>query len=189
MVKVTSNMALAAKVEVNRARYNVPARVAEAMARGDAQFVLDSLTDKQRSFVEEYLVDLQAAAAVRRSDYECTDRNAARIGLQLKNHPVIRYCIDSLKAQRRESSDVTADFVLTKIVETIARCEQMDKPDNNAILRATEILARHLGMLRDRQEISGPDGGAIETRDTKDAADQFMNAIGRLAERANAEVE
>lgn len=42
-------------------------------------------------------------------------------------------------------------------VEHIAKIKTADK------LRALEALARHLGMFRDRVEVSGPEGGPIQT--------------------------
>lgn len=185
--QLNTNMYEAAQ-EAGTYRYAIPVDIKQAMERGDSQYVIDKLTLKQKAFVEEYMVDMVAAKAVLRAGYNT--KNTTQVANGLLSNPMVRYSIDALRAQRREHSSVTSDFVLNKIVQTIARCENPDegaKYDPNAILRGCELLARHLGLLRDRQEISGPDGGPIETQATQMAADDFKVAISRLAKRAETE--
>lgn len=184
----TNKFHLALKEGDRGNRYKGKPKVVAAMERGDAQFVIDSLTEKQRLFVEEYMKDLDPGPAVKRAGFLCKPGNEGAMGRQFLKHPGIRYSIDALKARRAKESDVTSDFVLRKVLSVIKRCEEAEargeKVDNPSILRATELLMRHLGMLRDRTEISGPDGGPIETKETQDAANEFLTAIGRLSKRA-----
>lgn len=159
-------------------------RIAKAIAEGDLQGVLDGLTGKQRAFCEEYLKDLNGSEAVLRAGYQTTKYNANRLAVQLLNNEAIRFAIDGLKAQRANHSSVTDDFVLRKITQVISTIEQGDKYDAQSILRACELLGRHLGLFKDKQEISGPNGGPIETRDVQDGADAFDGLMTRLKDRA-----
>jgi phage terminase small subunit len=177
--------ALAAKPRTYKNRQNAVLQKVELfMQEGDLQGVLNSLTGKQRAFIEEYLKDLNGADAVLRAGYDMKPGNQNRMANQLLNNKAIRYAIDGLRAQRAEHTPITADYVLSKIVSVIEKCENGPKYDAQSILRATELLGRHLGLYKDKQEVSGPGGGPIETRDVQDNADEFMSVIDRLKERA-----
>ncbi len=151
-----------------------------AIDSGDIQGVIDSLSDRQKLFCEEYLKDLNATQAVTRAGYNTKYPN--RVAFQLMENPAIRIAIDGLRAERTKRTDVTKDFVLRGIQKAIRLAEEAG--NLNALLRGHELLARHLGMFVERTEISGPDGEAIkmEQKIKEDVAD-FTSTIARLAER------
>lgn len=152
-----------------------------AIDSGNVQAVIDSLSERQRRFCEEYLVDLNATAAVLRAGYNTKYPN--RIAFQLMENPAVRISIDALRAERTKMTDVTKDYVLRKIIRAL---EDGEAAGNlTAVLRATELLARHLGMFVDRQEISGPDGKEIEIKQkkVKEEADSFLDLIDRTAKK------
>ena len=163
-----------------RKRAKVSLKSKTALDSGDLQAVIDSLSDRQRQFAEEYLVDLNATAAVTRCGYKTKYPN--RIAYQLMENPAIRVAIDALRAERSKQSDVTKDFVLRKIVKTLESAEA--DGNHNATLRAAELLARHLGMFVERTEISGPDGDAIEIKKIEEDVADFTSSIVSLAERS-----
>lgn len=72
-----------------------------------------ALTDKQRAFVAEYLVDLNAAAAARRAGY--STRTADRIGHENLRKPEIASAIAEAQAERAERTEITADRVLKEL--------------------------------------------------------------------------
>jgi phage terminase small subunit len=152
-----------------------------ALDTEDLQTVLDAITDKQKTFIENYLgpAHLNATEAVRMSGYQT--KNPNRIASVLLKNPAVRFCIDGLKAQRTKNSDVTSDYVLKEIVEAIDSSKLAG--NHNATLRGLELLARHLGMFVERTEISGRDGEAIKIEKTKEDADDLTSAIARLAKR------
>lgn len=155
-----------------------------AVASGDVQAVINSLSDRQRVFCEEYLKDLNATQAAIRAGY--ASKNAKQAAYQLMENQAIRIAIDGLRAERSNHTDVTKDFVLRGIQKAIRLAE--DAGNLNALLRGHELLARHLGMFVERTEISGPDGEAIkmEQKVKEDVAD-FKSAIARLAARGREE--
>ena len=75
---------------------------------------------------------------------------------------------------------VSPEYVLRKLIRTVEKAEQQE--NHGATLRGLELLAKHLGMFIERQEISGPDGGAIvhEQKVKQDAAD-FKSRLHKLA--------
>jgi phage terminase small subunit len=153
--------------------------IQRALAAGNVQEVIDNLTVKQRRFVEEYLIDFNGAAAVLRAGYNCKYPN--RLASQMLNHPGIKAAIDQVTLERASDSVIKPDYVINKITRTI---EKADAENNHsAVLRGCELLARHLGMFIERQEISGPNGDAIKIKQVQDAADAFTSAIAGLIER------
>jgi phage terminase small subunit len=150
-----------------------------AVDSGDIQAVIDSLTPKQIRFCEEFLLDLNATKAVLRAGYQTKYPN--RIAFQLMENQAIRLTIDALQAQRSQNSDVTKDFVLRGIQKAIRLAEESN--NINSLLRGYELLARHLGMFVDRQEISGPDGSPIEHKKIEEDVTKFTDSIIKLSKR------
>ena len=151
-----------------------------AIETGDVQAVIDSLSDRQKVFCEEYLKDLVASKAAVRAGY--APKNAKQVAFQLMENKAVRIAIDGLRGERTSNSDVTKDFVLRGIQKAIMLAE--DSGNLNALLRGHELLARHLGMFIERTEISGPDGEAIKYEKAKEDAADFISSISKLAKRS-----
>ena len=73
----------------------------------------DGLTPKQERFCEEYLVDLNAAAAARRAGY--SKQTAGVIGLENLAKTMIAERIAAMRAERSERVQVDADRVLREL--------------------------------------------------------------------------
>ncbi len=71
----------------------------------------DGLTDKQRIFIEEYLVCWNASEAARRAGY--SPKTAQQMGAENLSKPVIRQAIDRRLSEKRMS----ADEVLARLSE------------------------------------------------------------------------
>lgn len=140
-----------------------------------------SLTHKQQMFVHCYLATMNASQAVLDAGYKT--KNPNRIGTDLLRHPVVRRILDEEMAKRREKMEFSADFLLTKLMKIINDSETK----TSDTLRAIELAGKSIALWKERQEISGPDGGAIEMeqRLKEDVAD-FTSKLSRLAESAGA---
>ena len=104
-----------------------------------------ALTSKQKAFVQEYLIDLNATQAARRAGYKNPE-----IGRQLiTNHNVSKAIQAALKA-REKRTEVTQDYVITKLRE-IAEKDASDGPDSELKyankIRALELLGKHTGAF------------------------------------------
>ena len=134
------------------------------------------LTPKQQRFVEEYLVDLNAAQAAIRAGYS---RNSARqIGDENLSKPVIAAAVAEAKRERSEATKIDAEWVLRQAVELHRRCMQEIRPvrnpktgkqlyddDGNALFafnaaaanRSLELVGKHvdIGAFKERLEFSG----------------------------------
>lgn len=150
------------------------------------------LTAKQRLFVDEYLIDLNATQAAIRAGYkrsEYTDTNAAK----LLDNTRIAEEIEKAMAERSKRTGINQDRVLQEIAKlafvNAADVIDMDtatvlpgaKPEDLACVKAVkvkrtakgksiieerevqfydkkaslELLGRHLGMFKDKVELSG----------------------------------
>ncbi|MGC0154838.1 terminase small subunit [Chromobacterium vaccinii] len=70
------------------------------------------LTPKQKRFVDEYLIDLNATQAAIRSGY--SEKTARQIGEENLTKPDIRAAIESAQKARAERTEITADMVLQR---------------------------------------------------------------------------
>lgn len=138
------------------------------------------LSSKMQLFVSEYLVDLNATEAVLRSGYKT--KNPNRLGTELLRHPLVKAQIDEALSKRMEQNEVKADYLINKLISII---ENTETSNPQACLRAIELAGKSIALWKERQEISGPDGGAIQTEQKiKEDVESFTSSISRLARRS-----
>ncbi|OZB07103.1 MAG: hypothetical protein B7X61_15770 [Gallionellales bacterium 39-52-133] len=137
------------------------------------------LTIKQETFVAEYLVDLNATQAAIRAGYSAKTANEQ--GSRLLANVSVQKLIQERMSQRAERLEITSDYVLNTIVDTIERCRQakpvLDKAgkpvlvfneneqtivpmyafDPSAVLKGSELLGKHLKLFTDKTEVTGKD--------------------------------
>ena len=140
------------------------------------------MNQKQALFVSEYLVDMNATQAAIRAGYSA--KTAYSIGQENLKKPEIKEAISAAVSEREKRTEITADFVIMKLIEIVDRCMQrapvfrqgeqlVDEQGRNVwmfdaknAIRALELLGRNLGMFIDRRE---PDTcGEIHIRWLKD---------------------
>lgn len=138
------------------------------------------LTIKQETFVAEYLVDLNATQAAIRAGYSAKTANEQ--GSRLLANVSVQKLIQERMDKRSERTEITADYVLKTIQDTIERCSQAKpvfdksgKPvlivneeeqtivpmyafDPSSVLRGAELLGKHLKLFTDKTEVTGKDG-------------------------------
>ena len=157
-------------------------KVQAAIDAGDPKACLEALTPLQQRFCKEFIVDLNATKAALRAGYEVSS-NANRIGYVNLRKPGIKFAIDGLMASREDELKLDSVYVIKKIMESLERSEETNQEQN--VLRAAELLGKHLGLYRDRQEISGPDGEAIKMeQQTEQNVADFKSKLNRLVKRS-----
>jgi phage terminase small subunit len=75
----------------------------------------DGLTDRQRTFVSEYLIDMNAAAAYRRAGY--SEKGSDAGGARLLVNVSIAAAIERALAARSERTQITADRTLRELAD------------------------------------------------------------------------
>lgn len=117
-----------------------------------------ALTPKQKRFVAEYLVDLNATAAAKRAGYK--DPN---IGRQLITKNNVSDAIQKAIADRQERTEITQDYVIKKLRE-IADKEASDASESelkySSKIKALELLGKHVGAF-ERRKNAGTEGVQI----------------------------
>lgn len=140
------------------------------------------LTPKMRSFIDQYMIDLNATQAVVRSDYSTTNNTSAnRLAAELMAHPLIKEEIGRRLDKKSQKVEVKAEYLINKLQQIVENTQE-DNPQ--AAIRAIELLGKTIAIWRDRQEVSGPDGEAIKhEQHIKESVDEFTSRISRLAQR------
>lgn len=115
------------------------------------------LTDKQKRFVEEYLVDLNATAAAGRAGYK--GKYLDRIGSQLLGKSRVAEAVAAAQAARSRRTELTQDEVVNGLRTEAAYAGE--GASHSARVRAWELLGKHQGMFPEKHEHGGPGGGAI----------------------------
>lgn len=116
-----------------------------------------NLTDKQKIFCEEYLIDLNATQSAIRAGY--SEKTAKQIGTENLSKPVLAEYIAELKAKRSESTAINAAWVLRQAVEVHERCMQAEpiidkegshtgeyKFEHSGANKALEIIGKHVDV-------------------------------------------
>jgi phage terminase small subunit len=145
-----------------------------ALENSDLATVEKSLTARQRRFCYEYVKDFNKRAAVIRAGYvtEYPDRQATNL---FKNEGIVAL-IEELKTKNSfEITAVDPNYVVQGIVQITSNPEAKDADK----LRGFELLAKHLGMLTDKQEITGKDGGPLSVA-REEAEQEAAEIIGLL---------
>lgn len=137
------------------------------------------LTAKMEAFIAEYLVDLNASAAVLRAGYKTTNPN--RIAAELLRHPLVRAELDRRTEKRRQNMELKADYLINKLIRIIEDNEIKTSDQ----LRAIELAGKSIALWKERSEITGADGEAIRIQEQKveREIDDFKSRIAGIAER------
>lgn len=148
------------------------------------------MTEKQKIFADEYLIDLNATRAYRKAYPSVKkDETAAQAGSRmLRNVKVAEYIAERMQA-RQERTEITQDRVLEELAAiAFARATDYAEVKDDQVFikdtaglsgnqikavagikqgkfgievklndkeKALELLGRHLGMFKDRVEVSG----------------------------------
>jgi len=105
------------------------------------------LTARQRRFVGEYLLDLNATQAAIRAGYSA--RSASAIGCENLTKPEVAAAICSAQAERGSRTKVTADDVVRELWKIATRSDS----DRTRVL-ALSWLGKHLAMFTQRVQVS-----------------------------------
>ncbi|KGQ59454.1 terminase small subunit [Gallibacterium anatis] len=137
------------------------------------------LTDKQKRFVEEYLIDLNATQAAIRAGY--SKNRASELGYQLLQKTTVQQAIQDAQNKRSERVQITQDDVIRMLLENIEIASgkkaviktEIRKSENGELVgddiaqfvyesssvnKALELLGKHLGMFSQKVDLTSSDG-------------------------------
>lgn len=155
------------------------------------------LTEQQELFCHEYMIDFSAVQACLRAGYRPTTQMSARnLGSQLKK--LLYWRIEELMAERVQKIDIEAEWVVRELVDVVKKCREYTPVidfKGKQVIRETEdgkmfaayefnakgataaldLLGKHLGMYKEKVEITGDESFA-----------EIMKAARERALNANA---
>lgn len=183
-----------------------------------------ALSNKQRRFVDEYLVDLNATQAAIRAGY--APKRADAIGYENLRKPDIAAHISERMKDREKRTEITQDMVVAELAKigfadirkalkwgpeiyvidkdtgeavasngvSLIPSEDIDDTTAAAISEISQTaqgiklklhdkraalvdLGRHLGMFKDKVELTGKDGAPIETKSEAGVDEKAVRAI------------
>lgn len=109
------------------------------------------LTDKQRIFVDEYLIDLNGTRAAIRAGY--SEKSAREIASQNLTKLNIQKAIEKAFNERKARVLVTQDDVVNGLLDEAKNKDE--GASHSARVSAWAHLGKHLGMFTDKVEVSG----------------------------------
>ncbi len=106
------------------------------------------LTEKQKLFCKEYLVDWDATQAAIRAGYD--PGRAGQTGIENLKKPEIGREIQSLLDEKAQKNEITPDKLIREMAKiAFADSSDMNAPKYSDKLRALELLAKHLGIFKE----------------------------------------
>lgn len=111
------------------------------------------LTDKQKRFIEEYLIDLNATQAAIRAGY--SKKTAMEQGHQLLQKTSVQNAIQLAQNKRSKRVEITQDDVINGLMLEATR--EGEGSSHSARVGAWSLLGKHLGMFKDRVDITSDD--------------------------------
>ncbi len=148
------------------------------------------LTPRQRRFVDEYLIDLNATAAARRAGY--SEKNVHSYGTRLVKLPHVAAAIAAAKSERAARTHVTQDMVIAEYARlafadirefvdwgpdgvVLKPSDELDDEQARCIAEVTETRTQHGGSRR------------VKLHDKKGALDALARHLGMFADHTAAE--
>lgn len=110
------------------------------------------LNEKQKRFVLEYLIDLNATQAAIRAGY--SKKTAYSMGQENLKKPEIQKAIQAKQNKLQNKLEITQERVLQELAQ-IAFAKASDQPVSNLKytnkLKALELLGKHLSVFENKQ--------------------------------------
>lgn len=112
-----------------------------------------ALNQRQRLFVQEYLVDLNATQAARRAGYTGTDHALEVTGSRLLRHPEVAPLIAKANEKRAAKLELSGTQVLEDLQRLATKAEE--NGELSAAIRARELLGKHLRLFTETVHVTG----------------------------------
>lgn len=123
-----------------------------------------ALTIKQEKFCMVYVETGNASEAYRQA-YNCENMKEATINRNAKmmiDDNKISTIVKELKSGHTKRHELTIDDLVKQLAEARQVALGLENPQCSAAISATMGTAKLLGLVTDKQELTGKDGGAIQ---------------------------
>ena len=146
-----------------------------------------ALTPKQEAFARAYVETGNASEAYRRA-YNAGNmkpETVNRCAKQVVDNPKVAARLVEYRQAAAERTLVTVELLTNKLMNLAQKGEDKGTETGYSVARASLMdVAKLNGLVVDKNEHTGKDGGAIQYEQLKADADAFESAITRLAARS-----
>ncbi len=111
----------------------------------------NGVTPKQKLFVKEYLVDLNATRAAISAGY--SENGGSVAGARLLRNAKVKEAISKSSQKRTEKLEITADYVLKNIRDVVEKA--LVRGEGAIALKGLELLGKYRKLFTDKVEHSG----------------------------------
>ena len=149
------------------------------------------LTPKQARFVEEYLVDLNAAAAARRAGYSASRSEA--MGYENLTKPDIRNAIEAAQRERSARTGITADRVIAEIAKIAfadPRRVMTWGPGGIELFDSSSLTDADAAMISEVSESISQSGSSIKVKlhSKLDALEKLAKHVGVYSQETGQDI-
>ena len=142
------------------------------------------MTPKQKRFVKEYLVDLNATRAAISAGY--SENTAESAGSRLLRNVNVKAEIDKRAQKLTEKLEITTEYVLNGIKAVVERSiQEGDEYDAFAALKGYELLGKYKKLFTDKLEVAGKMEHEHKSFDPERLTDSQLAEAERLIESAH----
>lgn len=134
-----------------------------------------TLTPRQERFVQEYLVDLNATQAAIRAGYSV--KTARQVASENLTKPNVQAAIEARRQVRAARAELSQDWVLRRLRIEATRKEE--GASHSARVSALKLLGQHMGMFKEKLELSGSVGGMGRGATVEDMTSEQLERIAR----------
>lgn len=132
-------------------------------AAEDASSEKHVFTELRKRFADEYLKDLNGAAAWVRAGG--TVKGAKQGAYRALNCPLVQKYLQEKMDKRSIRTQIDADEVLLDIRRVGTKAE--DAKDWGNALRSLELQGKHLKLFTDKTELTGENGGPVQVQEIR----------------------
>jgi phage terminase small subunit len=167
----------------------------------------DKLTDKQKRFADEYLIDLNATAAYKRAGYEAQGNAAEVNAIRLLSNAKVKAYIEKRMKDREKRTEITQDRVLEQLSK-IAFADIKDMLSFKTVKTLDETATALVGQpiltyktvidLKDSDDIDGSliaevsetkDGFKFKRNDQMKALELIGKHLGMFTDKTELEIK
>nr|DAK45868.1 MAG TPA: Terminase small subunit [Caudoviricetes sp.] len=150
------------------------------------------LTEKQKRFVEEYLIDMNGARAARAAGY--SESAARETASRLLKTPEVAQAIRKARESLSERTEITQDWVLQRWA-AIADVDKRAFFDDAGRLRPVSEWTREMALAVDGLDVTETDGeiavkiSKLKLSSSKAALDSIARHLGMFKDKVEVSVD
>lgn len=145
------------------------------------------LNPRQSKFVELYLAGHTATEAYIKAGYKARGSSAEVGAAQLLRNTKVKQVVEAAQRKASKARDMSAEWFAARVKVEAER--EGEGSSHAARVAALKLAGQFLGVLSEKHELTGKDGGPIETKNEHSLTgriESLADAFARSADREEA---